>query len=47
MDVLDGGRLRIERDRDASRATKAYYYNFLIGVSLGEDARVVTITSDR
>jgi hypothetical protein len=47
MDILDGGRLRIERERDASRAVKAYYYNFLIGVSLGEDARVVTITSDR
>lgn len=47
MDIVDGGRLRIERERDAARAVKSYYYNFLIGVSLGEDARVVTITSDR
>jgi hypothetical protein len=47
MDILDGGRLQIERERDASRMTKAMYYNFLLGVSLGEDARVITITSDR
>ena len=47
MDILDGGRLQIERQRDASRMTKAAYYNFLVGVSLGENARVVTITSDR
>jgi hypothetical protein len=47
MDVLDGGRLQIERQRDASRMLKAIYYNFLLGVSLGEDARVRTITSDR
>ena len=47
MDVLDGGRLQIERERDPSRMAKAAYFNFLAGVSLGEDARVVTITSDR
>lgn len=47
MDIVDGGRLRIERQRDASRAIKSYYYNFLKGVSLGESDRVVTILSDR
>ena len=47
MDILGGGRLQIERERDPSRMKKAAYYNFLLGVSLGEDARVVTITSDR
>jgi hypothetical protein len=47
MDVLDGGRLAIERERDAARMSKAMYHNFLIGVALGDDDRVVTITSDR
>jgi hypothetical protein len=47
MDILDGGRLQIEYERDASRMQKAMYYNFLVGTSLGEDARVVTITNDR
>lgn len=46
IDSLDGGKLQIEYDRDASRMLKKIYYNFLVGVSKGEDLRGCTITSD-
>lgn len=46
MDVLGGGRLCIERERDASRALKDYYYSFYLGVSLGQNGAVVKITTD-
>lgn len=46
VDVLGGGALAIEYQRDASRALKAMYYHFHMGVAIAEDARGVTITSD-
>lgn len=43
QDILDGGKLMIEYDRDPSRALKKLFYNFRVGASVGDDNRGVKL----
>tara|TARA_R110002020_G_C16281103_1_gene771829 strand:+ start:404 stop:1345 length:942 start_codon:yes stop_codon:yes gene_type:complete len=44
--LVDGGRMAIEFERDASKALQNVYYQAILGCSIGQDSAGVTITSD-
>jgi hypothetical protein len=44
--LVEGGRMAIEFERDASKALQNVYYQAILGCSIGQDSAGVTITSD-